>query len=38
MHNEALVIALLFLGVPFLVWGIRKLRGGGQARSKPASA
>lgn len=27
MHNEALVIARLFLGVPFVVWGILKLRG-----------
>jgi putative oxidoreductase len=28
MHNEGLVIARLFLGVPFVVWGILKLRGG----------
>lgn len=28
MYNEGLVIARLFLGVPFIVWGILKLRGG----------
>ncbi len=28
MHNEALLIARLFLGVPFIIWGIMKLRGG----------
>ena len=28
MHNEGLLIARLFLGVPFIVWGILKLRGG----------
>ncbi|MGM4907215.1 DoxX family protein [Tardiphaga sp. 866_E4_N2_1] len=28
MHNEGLVIARVFLGVPFIVWGILKLRGG----------
>lgn len=28
MHDEALIVARLFLGVPFIVWGILKLRGG----------
>lgn len=28
MHNEGLFIARLFLGVPFIVWGVLKLRGG----------
>ncbi|NEI73990.1 DoxX family membrane protein [Rhizobium lusitanum] len=28
MYNEGLLIARLFLGVPFIVWGILKLRGG----------
>ena len=28
MHDEGLLIARLFLGVPFIVWGILKLRGG----------
>ena len=28
MFDEGLVIARLFLGVPFIVWGILKLRGG----------
>lgn len=28
MHNEGLFVARLFLGVPFLVWGALKLRGG----------
>ena len=28
MHNEALLIARLFLGIPFIVWGVLKLRGG----------
>jgi len=28
MHNEGLLIARLFLGIPFVVWGVLKLRGG----------
>lgn len=28
MHDEGLLIARLFLGVPFILWGILKLRGG----------
>lgn len=28
MHNEGLFIARLFLGIPFIVWGALKLRGG----------
>lgn len=28
MSNESLLIARLFLGLPFIVWGIMKLRGG----------
>ncbi|MQB42467.1 DoxX family protein [Rhizobium sp. ICMP 5592] len=28
MHDEGLFIARLFLGIPFIVWGIMKLRGG----------
>ncbi len=28
MHDLFLVIARLFLGVPFVIWGIMKLRGG----------
>lgn len=28
MHDMALLIARLFLGVPFIIWGIMKLRGG----------
>lgn len=28
MHNEALLIVRLLLGVPFIVWGYLKLRGG----------
>lgn len=28
MHNEGIFIARLFLGIPFIVWGIMKLRGG----------
>lgn len=27
-HNEGLFIARLFLGIPFMVWGVLKLRGG----------
>lgn len=28
MSDEALCIARLFLGIPFIVWGVMKLRGG----------
>lgn len=28
MHNEAVLIVRLLLGVPFIIWGIMKLRGG----------
>jgi len=28
MHDEGLFIARLFLGVPFIAWGVLKLRGG----------
>ena len=28
MHDEALLVARLFLGVPFILWGTMKLRGG----------
>lgn len=28
MHNEALLVARLFLGLPFIVWGAMKLNGG----------
>ncbi len=28
MSDESLLLARLFLGVPFIVWGILKLRGG----------
>lgn len=28
MHDEGLLIARLFLGIPFIVWGVLKLRGG----------
>lgn len=28
MYNEGLFIARLFLGIPFVVWGVLKLRGG----------
>ena len=28
MSNEALCVARLFLGIPFIVWGLMKLRGG----------
>lgn len=27
MNSEALLVARLFLGVPFIVWGVLKLRG-----------
>ena len=28
MNHESLIVARLFLGVPFIIWGITKLRGG----------
>lgn len=28
MHEQALLVARLFLGVPFIIWGTMKLRGG----------
>lgn len=28
MNDEGLLVARLFLGVPFIIWGIMKLRGG----------
>ena len=28
MNAEGLLVARLFLGVPFVIWGIQKLRGG----------
>lgn len=28
MHDGGLLVARLFLGVPFIIWGILKLRGG----------
>lgn len=28
MSDEALCVARLFLGIPFIVWGVLKLRGG----------
>ncbi|KAA5921765.1 DoxX family protein [Achromobacter xylosoxidans] len=34
MNNEALLVARLFLGVPFIVWGVLKLRGG-EAKLEP---
>ena len=34
MSDESLLLARLFLGVPFIVWGILKLRGG-EARLVP---
>ena len=37
MHDIALLVARLFLGVPFLVWGGMKLRGG-EARLVPVLA
>lgn len=37
MHDEALLVARLFLGVPFIVWGAMKLRGG-EARLVPGLA
>lgn len=34
MNDEAMLVARLFLGAPFVVWGIMKLRGG-EARLVP---
>lgn len=28
MHDEAMLAARLFLGIPFIIWGTMKLRGG----------
>ena len=37
MHEEALLVARLFLGVPFMIWGVMKLRGG-EAKLVPVLA
>ena len=37
MHEEALLVARLFLGVPFVIWGAMKLRGG-EAKLVPVLA
>ena len=37
MNDMALLIARLFLGVPFIVWGVMKLRGG-EAQIAPVIA
>ena len=37
MHEEALLAARLFLGVPFMIWGVMKLRGG-EAKLVPVLA
>ena len=37
MHEEALLVARLFLGVPFIIWGVMKLRGG-EAKLVPVLA
>ena len=37
MHDFGLLIARLLLGVPFIIWGIMKLRGG-EARLVPVLA
>ncbi|WP_386067073.1 DoxX family protein [Tahibacter sp. UC22_41] len=37
MHDEALLVARLFLGVPFVIWGAMKLRGG-EAKLVPVLA
>jgi len=34
MYNEGLLVARFFLGIPFIVWGVMKLRGG-EARLVP---
>lgn len=37
MHDTAILIARLFMGVPFIIWGIMKLRGG-EAKLVPVLA
>lgn len=37
MHEEALLVARLFLGIPFILWGAMKLRGG-EAKLVPVLA
>lgn len=37
MQDEAMLLARLFLGVPFVLWGIMKLRGG-EAKLVPVLA
>ena len=37
MQNEALLIARLLLGIPFIIWGVLKLRGG-EAKLVPVLA
>ena len=37
MHDIALLVARLFLGLPFVIWGIMKLRGG-EAKLVPVLA
>ena len=37
MHDEAMLVARLFLGVPFVIWGTMKLRGG-EAKLVPVLA
>ncbi|MDN7435727.1 DoxX family protein [Burkholderia multivorans] len=34
MNDEAVLIARLFLGIPFILWGVMKLRGG-EAKLEP---
>ncbi|GAA5233727.1 DoxX family protein [Verticiella sediminum] len=34
MNDEALLVARLFLGIPFILWGVMKLRGG-EAKLEP---
>lgn len=34
MHDEAILIARLLLGIPFIIWGFMKLRGG-EAKLEP---
>lgn len=37
MNDTALLVARLFLGIPFIVWGVIKLRGG-EAKLVPVLA
>ena len=37
MNDEAMLVARLFLGVPFVIWGVMKLRGG-EAKLVPVLA